>query len=121
MRVIGALKVARGYFAAHSRYREQSRRPHRPAPTLTLPRLRPLAGEEGRGSPATLVGATTLWVRPRPERPLSPCVIKSDDERFEFVDFIARNPEAGDLIPASVASARSGGVGTATASEAAYE
>src|SRR5258708_18194368 len=25
----------------------------------------------------------------------------SDDERFEFVDFIARNPEAGDLIPAS--------------------
>ena len=24
-----------------------------------------------------------------------------DDERFEFVDFIARNPEAGDLIPAS--------------------
>ena len=30
--------------------------------------------------------ASTLW---------------SDDERFEFVDFIARNPEAGDLIPAS--------------------
>ena len=27
--------------------------------------------------------------------------IWSDDERFEFVDFIARNPEAGDLIPAS--------------------
>ena len=25
----------------------------------------------------------------------------TDDERFEFVDFIARNPEAGDLIPAS--------------------
>ena len=25
----------------------------------------------------------------------------SEDERFEFVDFIARNPEAGDLIPAS--------------------
>jgi hypothetical protein len=25
----------------------------------------------------------------------------SDDERFEFVDFIARNPEAGDLIPGS--------------------
>ena len=25
----------------------------------------------------------------------------SDDERLEFVDFIARNPEAGDLIPAS--------------------
>src|SRR6266446_2444284 len=25
----------------------------------------------------------------------------SNDERFEFVDFIARNPEAGDLIPAS--------------------
>jgi hypothetical protein len=23
------------------------------------------------------------------------------DERFEFVDFIARNPEAGDLIPGS--------------------
>jgi len=23
------------------------------------------------------------------------------DERFEFIDFIARNPEAGDLIPAS--------------------
>jgi hypothetical protein len=22
----------------------------------------------------------------------------TDDERFEFVDFIARNPEAGDLI-----------------------
>ena len=25
----------------------------------------------------------------------------TEDERFEFVDFIARNPEAGDLIPAS--------------------
>ena len=25
----------------------------------------------------------------------------TDDESFEFVDFIARNPEAGDLIPAS--------------------
>jgi hypothetical protein len=25
----------------------------------------------------------------------------TDDERFEFVDFIARNPESGDLIPAS--------------------
>jgi hypothetical protein len=25
----------------------------------------------------------------------------TDDERFEFVDFIARNPWAGDLIPAS--------------------
>jgi hypothetical protein len=23
------------------------------------------------------------------------------DERFEFVDFVARNPEAGDLIPGS--------------------
>ena len=30
--------------------------------------------------------ASTLW---------------TEDERFEFVDFIARNPEAGDLIPAS--------------------
>ena len=42
----------------------------------------------------------------------------TEDERFEFIDFIALNPEAGDLIPASVASARSGGVGTAAASEA---
>ena len=25
----------------------------------------------------------------------------TDEERFEFVDFIAHNPEAGDLIPAS--------------------
>ncbi len=25
----------------------------------------------------------------------------TDGERFEFVDFIAHNPEAGDLIPAS--------------------
>jgi hypothetical protein len=25
----------------------------------------------------------------------------TDNERLEFVDFIARNPEAGDLIPAS--------------------
>jgi len=25
----------------------------------------------------------------------------TEDERFEFVDFIARNPEAGDLIPAT--------------------
>jgi hypothetical protein len=25
----------------------------------------------------------------------------ADDEQFEFVDFIARNPEAGDLIPAT--------------------
>ena|SRR5689334_24284236 len=25
----------------------------------------------------------------------------TEDERFEFVDFIARNPEAGDLIPES--------------------
>ena len=25
----------------------------------------------------------------------------TDEERFEFVEFIARNPEAGDLIPAS--------------------
>ena len=37
----------------------------------------------------------------------------TEDERFEFIDFIALNPEAGDLIPASVASARSGGVGAA--------
>src|ERR1700738_736944 len=27
--------------------------------------------------------------------------IRAADERFEFVDFIARNPEAGDLVPAS--------------------
>ena len=27
--------------------------------------------------------------------------IWNDDERSEFVDFIARNPEAGDLIPGS--------------------
>jgi mRNA-degrading endonuclease RelE of RelBE toxin-antitoxin system len=26
-------------------------------------------------------------------------VLWTDDERLEFVDFIARNPEAGDLIP----------------------
>ena len=25
----------------------------------------------------------------------------TEDEKFEFVDFIARNPEAGDLIPGS--------------------
>jgi len=25
----------------------------------------------------------------------------TDNERFEFVDFIARNPEAGDIIPAT--------------------
>jgi hypothetical protein len=25
----------------------------------------------------------------------------TDEERFEFVDFMAHNPEAGDLIPAS--------------------
>ena len=25
----------------------------------------------------------------------------TEDERLEFVDFVARNPEAGDLIPAS--------------------
>jgi hypothetical protein len=41
----------------------------------------------------------------------------TDDERFEFVDFMARKPEVGDPIPASVASARSGGVGAAAASE----
>jgi hypothetical protein len=28
-------------------------------------------------------------------------VLWTDDERLEFVDFIARNPEAGDLIPGS--------------------
>jgi|SRR6516164_4419356 mRNA-degrading endonuclease RelE of RelBE toxin-antitoxin system len=28
-------------------------------------------------------------------------VLWTEDERLEFVDFIARNPEAGDLIPAS--------------------
>jgi hypothetical protein len=27
--------------------------------------------------------------------------LRGDDEQFEFVDFIARDPEAGDLIPAS--------------------
>jgi hypothetical protein len=43
----------------------------------------------------------------------------TEDERFEFVDFIARNPEAGDLIPASGGVRKgSGGVGTAAASEA---
>jgi hypothetical protein len=44
----------------------------------------------------------------------------TDDERVEFVDFIARNPEAGDLIPASGGFARSGGVDRAAASEAEY-
>jgi hypothetical protein len=28
-------------------------------------------------------------------------VLWTEDERLEFVDFIARNPEAGDLIPGS--------------------
>jgi hypothetical protein len=36
----------------------------------------------------------------------------TEDERFEFVDFIARNPEAGDLIPAS-GGVRKGQVGSA--------
>jgi hypothetical protein len=33
------------------------------------------------------------------------------DERLEFVDFIARNPEAGDLIPASGGVRTQGQVG----------
>jgi hypothetical protein len=42
----------------------------------------------------------------------------TDDERFEFVDFIARNPEAGDLIPASGGIRKVSGAGKAAASEA---
>ena len=34
-------------------------------------------------------------------------VLWTEDERLEFVDFIARNPEAGDLIPASGAESAS--------------
>jgi hypothetical protein len=46
-------------------------------------RMRPVTVAE---TAVFLRQASTLW---------------TDDERFEFVDFIARNPEAGDLIPAS--------------------
>ena len=41
-----------------------------------------------------------------------------DDERFEFVDFIAHNPEAGDLIPASGGVRKVRWGGAAAASEA---
>jgi hypothetical protein len=47
-----------GFHVTQYRDRKQSRRPHRPIGLLEL------AGE--------LVGATTLRVRPTPERPLSP-------------------------------------------------
>jgi len=47
---------------------------------------------EMRARPVT-VAETAVFVR-------QAGALWSDDERFEFVDFIARNPEA-DLIPAS--------------------
>jgi hypothetical protein len=62
--------------------REQSRRPHRPTPTLPSPAC---GGGLGRGLPARLVGTTTLRVRPTPERPLSPCVISSVSQRPEAI------------------------------------
>jgi hypothetical protein len=40
----------------------------------------------------------------------------SEAERQDFVDYIARNPEAGDLIPTPAASARYAGGGKAWAS-----
>ena len=42
-----------------------------------------------------------------------------EDERNAFVDYIARNPEAGDVIPDSAAFARCDGAGRAPASVAA--
>jgi hypothetical protein len=46
-----------------------------------------------RTRPVT-VGETAVFMR-------QAGALWTDDERFEFIDFIARNPEAGDLIPAS--------------------
>ena len=66
------------HHVAQQRDREQNRWP---TPTLTLPRKR---GREGRG-PARLVGATTLRVRPTPERPLSPWVISTVSQRREAI------------------------------------
>ncbi|HJU16314.1 MAG TPA: addiction module toxin RelE [Stellaceae bacterium] len=40
------------------------------------------------------VGETAVFMR-------QASVLWTEGERLEFVDFIARNPEAGDLIPAS--------------------
>jgi len=34
----------------------------------------------------------------------------TEDERFEFIDFIARSPEAGDPIPGRRGSGKRGGV-----------
>jgi hypothetical protein len=50
---------------------EQSRRPM----AHPHPNPPPLAGEGREGAAGRLVGATTLRVRPTPQRPLSPCVI----------------------------------------------
>lgn len=55
------------------------------------------------------VAETAVFVRQAGE-------VWSDEERLVFVDFIARNPEAGD--PAG--SGKSGGVGKAAASGAAF-
>ena len=49
--------------------------------------------EQMRTRPIT-VAETAVFMR-------QASVLWTEDERLEFVDFIARNPEAGDLIPAS--------------------
>jgi hypothetical protein len=46
------------------------------------------------------VSETAVFVRQAPG-------IWSDEEQSDFVDFIARNPEAGDVIPDSGGVARS--------------
>ncbi len=78
-----------GVHVAQHQDREQSRLSHRPTPTLTLPRFREGEGKgregKGRGWAAGLVGATTLQVRPTPERPFSPCVIKTVSQRPEVI------------------------------------
>ena len=45
----------------------------------------------------------------------------TEDERFEFIDFIARNPETGDLTPASGGVCKVRWGGRAAAREAEYE
>jgi len=87
-----------GLHVAQYRDREQSRRPHWPTPTLTLPRLR---RREGRGLPARLVGAVTLRMRPTPKRPLSSCVINT----------VSQRPEAIAAAPASKMLCRRRGKG----------
>jgi hypothetical protein len=66
-----------------------------------------------RMSPIT-VAETAVFMRQAAD-------VWTDEERLAFVDFIARNPEAGDLSRRRAVFARCGGAGKAAASAAVRE